>query len=87
MSNPSVGHRKAPSLVWLTVLLAPVGAAGLWLGLAAAGAAGVLAGAALLGAVWLSQARAARRRSAVLEAYAERELARRSRRAPQTVRG
>jgi hypothetical protein len=81
MENNSIG-RLVVSLIWLAALLVGGGAAGLWLGLSHDGvqrllAAAVLALTAVLAAVWLVRARAARRFNAAVEAYAERELARR----------
>jgi hypothetical protein len=61
-------------------------AAGFWLSLAHGGGVAVLSGAAalgltaVLGTVWLSRARAARRFTAAVDAYAEREICRQRRR-------
>jgi hypothetical protein len=68
--------RALTSLAWSGAALGVLGAVGLALWLAAGAApAGVAVGSLGLGAVWLSRARAARRRNAALDAYAEREIA------------
>jgi hypothetical protein len=71
-----------------------LGAAGLWFWLAHGDSAVVLLGAAALvltaifGLVWLSGARATRRFSAAVDAYAEREIERERRgKEPQKARG
>src|SRR5437764_12861966 len=75
-----IGSRVALPLVWPALFLA-AGAVALlvWVapgnGPRAVPAAAAFAGAGLLGAVWQRRARAARRWSAAVNAYAEREIA------------
>jgi hypothetical protein len=82
MENNRSGHRKQRSLVWPAAILATGGALGLWLWLAREVslqwllAPAVLILAAAFGIFWQSRARAARRRRAALDAYAEREISR-----------
>jgi hypothetical protein len=78
-------------LVWPITLLT---ALGIWLWAAHTDKLAVLVGAgalvctAILGIVWLSRVRAARRFSAVMDAYAEREIDRERRRdGPPRARG
>jgi hypothetical protein len=90
MQNYSPGRRNAVSLLWLAVFLGCGGAAVLWLGRAHDSVEVLLAGAVLAltavrGGVWLSRSRAVRRLNAVVEAYAERELARTRRQGPRAT--
>jgi hypothetical protein len=74
------GARVPLPLLWPAAFVAAVAVAlAVWVAQdtsRALPAAVALAGAASFGAVWLRRARAARRWSAVVNAYAERELAR-----------
>jgi hypothetical protein len=91
MNNPAA-HPRSPSLPWLAVsygaaALVAASCGILWL-LSAAGpasqlllAAAILTPLAVLGFVWLIRLRSTRRLSAILDIYAEREIAR-SRRLP-----
>jgi hypothetical protein len=81
MESNRIGHRAPLSLVGPAAFLAAAGAVGLWLWLGQADgpaplAAAALVVAALLLAVWRRRARAARRWSAAVNAYADREIAR-----------
>jgi hypothetical protein len=81
MENNWIG-RTPLSLIWTAAFLATAGAVGLWLWLARGdGLQVLLAGTALavlvvLGPVWRWRARSERRWNAVVDAYAEREIAR-----------
>jgi hypothetical protein len=82
MVNTRIGRRTPWSLLvgWSAALLA-AGAVGLWLWLARGDGPALLAAEALaiavpLLAVWLWRARSARRWSAAVNAYADREIAR-----------
>jgi hypothetical protein len=83
--------RTPTSVVFPVTFLEDVG---LWFWLADGGGAAVLLGAAalvltaLLGIAWLSRARGARRCTAAVDAYADREIDRERRKnGPQRVRG
>lgn len=73
--------RKPLALLWPTSLLATAAAAALWLrlarhnGLQVLLASTLLAGTVALGLLWQARARAARRLQAVVDAYAERQMA------------
>jgi predicted membrane metal-binding protein len=93
MWHKSISFRQPLSLVWPLVLLATAALAGLWLWLAGNNSVQVLLASALLavtvtlGIVWQSRARAARRLQAVVDAYAERQIAGTSRgNAPKRTR-
>jgi hypothetical protein len=81
MENNWIG-RTPLSLIWPAAFLVAAGAVGSWLWLARGdGLQVLLAGTALavlvvLGPVWRWRARSARRWNAVVDAYAEREIAR-----------
>jgi len=82
MEKNEIGHDKPISLIGPTAILGASGAVGLWLWLAQGVslqvllAPAVLLLAAALIIVWQSRARAARRLRAVVDAYADREIAR-----------
>lgn len=89
MKNTRIGRRTPWSLVvgWSVAFLAAASAVGLWLWLAQGDGPALLAAEALvigvpLLAVWWWRGRAARRWSAAVNAYAEREIARARRQAP-----
>ncbi len=88
MKNTRIGRRTPWSLLvgWSVAFLAAAGAVGLWLWLARGDGPALLAAEALvivvpLLAVWRWRARSARRWSAAVNAYAEREMARAGRQA------
>jgi hypothetical protein len=81
MENNRIGRRTPLSLAGPAAFLAAAGAVGLWLWLARGDGPALLAVEALAVAVpllafWRWRARAARRWSAVVNAYADREIAR-----------
>jgi hypothetical protein len=82
MKNTRIGRRTPWSLVgWSAAFVAAAGAVGLWLWLARGDGPALLAAEALVIAVpllaaWRWRARAARRWSAAVNAYADREIAR-----------
>jgi hypothetical protein len=73
-------RRKSSFWVWLAVPLGSAGGGALWFGvvpgvhLPPLGTGAVLALAAFWGLVWLGRVRAARRLTAAMDAYAEREM-------------
>jgi hypothetical protein len=80
-------HGGWRGLIWLGFLILSVALTGLWLELTVDRiqiwiASSLLAAAAALTALWLIQERSARRLRAVIEAYADREIARSERRKP-----
>jgi hypothetical protein len=84
VKNYSIGQRKSVPLAGPAVFLGFGGGAGLWLGLAPDSfqvllAAAILTLTVVLGAVWYFWGRATRRLHAVVDLYAEREIAREQR--------
>jgi hypothetical protein len=82
MTNNRFARRKSRSLARPAVLLGAAVVVALWLwlgpGIGPSGRLGAAVGASTLAAVivWFFRARAARRRNAALDVYAEREIAR-----------